>query len=68
MTLEQYTDLLKTLEADANSEVTAFMSHDFERIIKGTLQLLASRETAPKVVDIACSLATNHAFQSYNFL
>mmetsp|Transcript_30674 Transcript_30674/g.55604 ORF Transcript_30674/g.55604 Transcript_30674/m.55604 type:complete len:525 (+) Transcript_30674:3-1577(+) len=62
-TLEEYMKLLKSLEADANGEATTVMNNDFDRIIKGTLQLLAPPETKSKVVEVACSLAINHATQ-----
>jgi len=61
MILEEYVKMLKVLEADANRDATTMMNGDFDRIIKGTLPLLAPRETKPKVVEVACSLTINHA-------
>eukprot|EP00571_Detonula_confervacea_P000080 CAMPEP_0172324684 /NCGR_PEP_ID=MMETSP1058-20130122/51971_1 /TAXON_ID=83371 /ORGANISM="Detonula confervacea, Strain CCMP 353" /LENGTH=1077 /DNA_ID=CAMNT_0013041025 /DNA_START=44 /DNA_END=3273 /DNA_ORIENTATION=+ len=61
MTLEEYMKLLKTLDSRANEEATTLMSNDFDRIIKGALQLLAPPEMKYKVVEIASTLAINHA-------
>ncbi|KAL9188571.1 hypothetical protein ACHAXT_006949 [Thalassiosira profunda] len=61
MTIEEYAKLLGDLEAKAANEATAMMTSDFDRIIRGALPLLAPAEKNPKVVDIASTLAINHA-------
>ena len=63
MTFEEYNNLLKSLDSDANKEATSLMSDDFNRIIKGTLRLLAPTETQDKVVEVASTLSINHATQ-----
>ena len=63
MNLEEYKKLLKSLELKANEEATTLMSNDFDRIIRGALHLLSPPETKPKVVEVASTLAINHATQ-----
>ena len=63
MTLDEYMKLLKAVEVNANEDATTLMNNDFDRIIKGALQLLAPPETNPMVVEVATSLAINHATQ-----
>ena len=63
MNLEEYKKLLKSLELKANEEATTLISNDFDRIIRGALHLLSPPETKPKVVEVASTLAINHATQ-----
>ena len=63
MTLNEYKMLLTALDVKANEEATRQMSSDFNRIIRGSLQLLAHADTKPKVVEVASTLAINHATQ-----
>jgi len=62
-TFERYMVLLHALEVKVQKQATTKMHTDFDRIIKGSLQLLAPPETNPTVVEIACSLAMTHATQ-----
>lgn len=63
MTLDDYTRLLQSVEVDAKLKARAQMNEEFERIINGSLGLLAASESNPTILDIAASLAINHAAQ-----
>ena len=68
MILDEYIKLLQTLEADATSAARLLMNDDFDRIVNGTLHLLAPPETNPKVLEIASSLAIKHAVQKGEYI
>ena len=59
--LNEYNKILQTLEIDASLASRSLMNDDFDRIITGTLRLLASPSTNPKVLEIASTLAISHA-------
>ena len=61
MTLDEYAKLLKDLESEVSKEASALMNDDFNRIINGTLRLLAPPETKSKVVEVASLLSINDA-------
>jgi len=61
MTLDQYKALLDDLDLKAMGEAVALMRADLNRIINGTVILLAPSETKPKVIEVAIALTVSHA-------
>lgn len=61
MELNEYIELLQSLDVDANFKARTEMNDQFGRIIRGTLELLSPPNTNPMVRDIASTLAIQHA-------
>lgn len=61
MEVNKYIELLQSLDVSANLKAREEMNNQFGRIIRGTLELLSPPDTQPKVREIACSLALQHA-------
>ena len=63
MTQVEYSKLLKELDLKACKDASSLMKDEFDRIIKGTLHLLAPPQTKTKVAEVAASLTISHASQ-----
>jgi hypothetical protein len=61
MDLNEYIDLLQSLDVSVNLKAREEMNNEFGRIIRGTLELLSPPDTQTKVREIASSLALQHA-------
>ena len=61
LTLNEYVELLQSLDVTANMKAREEMKSEFGRTIRGTLELLSPPNTQPRVREIACSLALRHA-------
>lgn len=61
MEVNEYIELLQSLDVRANLKAREEMNNQFSRIIRDALELLSPPETQPKVREIACSLTLQHA-------
>ena len=61
LTLNEYVELLQSIDLTANVKAREEMKSEFGRTIRGALELLSPPDTQPKVREMACSLALRHA-------